>query len=79
MKLFTTFRTRLLLTFLGLLIIGFGGLTWFAGRQMAENRYDNAEQHLEVIALNIASDPNENLEDINEEDEEGKEVHLGYQ
>ncbi|MCB0085731.1 MAG: HAMP domain-containing protein [Caldilineaceae bacterium] len=48
-------RARLLFTYLGLIVLGFGGLTWLAGRQIEQSIYDDFSSNLRVQALLLAS------------------------
>ncbi|MEZ4658537.1 MAG: ATP-binding protein [Caldilineaceae bacterium] len=48
-------RGRLLFTYLGLIVLGFGGLTWLAGRQIAQSIYDDFSNNLRVQSLLLAS------------------------
>ena len=55
-------RLRLLLTYLGLIVIGFGGLTWLAGQQLIEGAVEDFTNRLQVEALLIAGTLPELLE-----------------
>ena len=62
----STLRARLLMTYLGLILLGFGGLTWLAGRQIAQSAYDDYASNLRVQALLLASSLGESVEHIEE-------------
>lgn len=66
MNRFSTLRTRLVFTYLGLIMIGFGGLTWLAGRQIAQSAFDDFASNLRVQALLLASSLTESFEEIDE-------------
>ena len=51
----TTLRARLLLVYLGLIVIGYGGLTLLAGRQIAQYAYDDFANTLQLNAFVLAS------------------------
>ena len=63
---FSSLRTRLLLTYLGLILIGFGGLTWLAGRQIAKGAYDDFANTIQLQALSLASSQTELFESMDE-------------
>ncbi|MCP4359447.1 MAG: HAMP domain-containing protein [Chloroflexi bacterium] len=52
---FTSLRSRLIGVYVGLVIIGFGGLTLLAGRQIAINAYDDFGTNLHIHALLLAT------------------------
>jgi len=52
---FTTLRTRLLVTYLGLIVLGFGGLTLLAGWQITNSAYTDFAATLRVNAALLAS------------------------
>jgi len=52
---FTTLRARLLATYLGLIVLGFGGLTLLAGWQIANSAYNDFAATLRVNAALLAS------------------------
>ncbi len=66
MRLFATLRARLLATYLGLLIVGFGGLTGLAGNQIAQSAYHDYASGLRVQALLLASSLADSFEEVNE-------------
>ncbi|MEM7533121.1 MAG: ATP-binding protein [Chloroflexota bacterium] len=63
LKLFSTLRSRLLMTYLGLIVLGFGGLTLFSGQQIAQSAFDDFASGLRVQAFLVASDLVDPLED----------------
>ncbi|MEM7125149.1 MAG: HAMP domain-containing sensor histidine kinase [Chloroflexota bacterium] len=63
MKWFLTLRSRLLLTYLGLILIGFGGLTWLAGNQISKSITEAFVKNLQVQALVLGSSLTESFED----------------
>jgi len=63
MRFFSTLRSRLLLTFFGLLLLGFSGLTLLAGQQMAENIYNSGLKDLESHSLQLSSILHEVIEE----------------
>ena len=56
-------RARLLAVYVGLVVIGFGGLTLWAGQQMASTTRDDFATNLQVHALLLANQLQEPLED----------------
>lgn len=54
MKWLNTLRARLLATYLGLIILGFGGLTLLAGWQIANSAYSDFASTLQVNAMLLA-------------------------
>lgn len=52
---FTTLRVKLLATYLGLIVLGFGGLTVLAGWQIANSAYTDFSATLQVNAALLAS------------------------
>ena len=52
---FTSLRSRLIGVYVGLVIIGFGGLTLLAGRQIAISAYDDFGTNLHIHALLLAT------------------------
>jgi len=65
---FSTLRSRLLLTFFGLLLLGFSGLTWLAGNQTAKNIYNSGLKSLENHSLQLAAELHEVMEEYAHED-----------
>ncbi|HSH01032.1 MAG TPA: HAMP domain-containing sensor histidine kinase [Anaerolineae bacterium] len=63
MNMLSSLRTRLALTYLGLIILGFGGLTFLAGRQLTEVVFDDFANNLQRTALLLANELVEPLED----------------
>ena len=55
-------RWRLMLTYVILIVVGFGGLALWAGQQISAGVTQDAERHLEVEALLVASALHEPLE-----------------
>jgi len=55
MRFLATLRTRLLATYLGLIILGFGGLTLFSSWQIANSAYTDFAATLQVNAALLAS------------------------
>ena len=70
MRFFSTLRSRLLLTFFGLLLLGFSGLTLLAGQQIAENIYNNGLKSLENSSLQLSSLLHEVIEESAHEAED---------
>lgn len=66
MKHLTTLRARLLVTYLGLLIVGFGGLTWLAGSQLTSSAYTDFAATLRAQTLFLASSLNESIKEPEE-------------
>ncbi len=62
---FHSLRSRLTAVYLGLIIIGFGGLTLWAGRQIAITTYDDFRNNLQFHALLIANQLIESFDDDN--------------
>ena len=60
---FRSLRTRLFAVILGLIIIGFGGLTLWAGTMMARATYDDVGNSLRVVTVSLANQLTETLED----------------
>lgn len=56
-------RARLLAVYLGLIIVGFGGLTLWAGRQIANATLDDFGNNVRILAISTASQLAEPLED----------------
>lgn len=52
---FTSLRSRLIGVYVGLVIVGFGGLTLLAGRQIAISAYDDFGNNLQIHALLLAT------------------------
>ena len=52
---FTTLRAKLLATYLGLIVLGFGGLTVLAGWQIANSAYSDFAATLQVNAALLAA------------------------
>jgi len=61
--LFTSLRARLLAVYLGLIIVGIGGLTLLAGRQIADSIYDDFGRNLQIYALLLANQMLEPMEE----------------
>ena len=59
---FHSLRSRLTAVYLGLIIIGFGGLTLWAGWQIAITTYDDFTNNLQIYALLLANQLVEPLE-----------------
>ncbi|MEZ4674307.1 MAG: hypothetical protein R2932_08705 [Caldilineaceae bacterium] len=55
MKHFATLRARLLATYLGLIVLGFGGLTLLSSWQIANSAYTDFAATLQVNAALLAS------------------------
>lgn len=53
---FTSFRSRLMAAFLGLIFFGFGGLTIWAGIQMAQATYADYGTTIQASAVHLAND-----------------------
>lgn len=68
---FTTLRAKLLATYLGLIVLGFGGLTVLAGWQIANSAYTDFSATLQVNAALLAS----SLVTPEREDHEEREDH----
>lgn len=66
MKGLTTLRTRLLTTYLGLIILGFGGLTLFSSWQIATSAYTDFAATLQVNAALLAASLVEPLHEVDE-------------
>lgn len=66
---FTTLRARLMFTYIGLIVVGFGGLTLLAGRQLANTAISDFADHVAVDALVISTALVEPLEHFNEGEE----------
>ncbi len=58
----TSLRSRLIAVYLGLIVIGFGGLTVIAGRQIANSAYDDFGSRLQIYTVLLASQLIEPLE-----------------
>lgn len=67
----SSLRTRLMLTYIGLIIVGFGGLTWLAGRQLSSGSEEDFAKKLAGDAVLVANALVEVVEDYPEE-----EVHV---
>ena len=60
---FRSLRGRLFVVILGLTILGFGGLTIWAGTMMARATYDDVGNSLRVVTISLANQLTETLED----------------
>ena len=60
---FNSLRSRLMAVYLGLILLGFGGLTLWSGVQMANDVYRDAGANLQVLTVQLASQLVEPLED----------------
>ena len=60
---FNSLRGRLTIVYLGMICFGFGGLTLWAGNQMAKAAYDDYGKILQVHALQLSAQLVEPLED----------------
>ena len=58
----TSLRSRLIVVYLGLIVVGFGGLTLLAGQQVVTSVYDDYVNTLQVYALLVASQLASSLE-----------------
>ena len=56
-------RSRLIAVYLGLIIVGFGGLTLWAGQQIAQSTMDDFGNGLQIHALSLAATLAEPLEE----------------
>lgn len=63
---FTTLRTRLLATYLGLILLGFGGLTLLSGWQIANSAYTDFATTLQVNGALLAASLAEPLHEMEE-------------
>ena len=64
---FNSLRSRLMAVYLGMILLGFGGLTLWAGVQMANDVYKDAGTNLQVHTVQLASQLVEPLEDSRSE------------
>ncbi len=62
----TSLRSRLMASYIGLIVLGFGGLTLLAGRQLATSIMDNFADELSVKALLVSTTLVESLEHLYE-------------
>ena len=65
----TSVRTRLMLAYAGLILLGFAGLALLAGRQIAQGATEDFQQSLEAEAALIARSLREPVEHVAEGEE----------
>ena len=68
MKSLNSFRSRLLLTYIGLIVLGFGGLTWLAGQQLSRGTFEDFTNNLKAETRLLASAIEEPVEEFFEQE-----------